>query len=352
MRILFAPDWRAGVPYQSLLADALARRGANVKFLQGYKRGLPLWRLVRNVECDILHLHWPEAYYPQKGTPFDPFRAARFPHDLDLAAQRAALVTTAHNFAIHNRDRELLVKRNVRHSNRKSKLIFAHSESAKQKLVHAFQVNPNLVRVIPHGDLSAALGHPIDQTTARAQLGLGGGKLALMFGTVEPYKGLESVIAWWHQAQPAVNLAIVGKPVSEQYGAWISRAVGSSSRIISRFEFLPDSELRLWLSAADVVIFNYLEIFTSGAACLARSFGVPLLVPHRADTIDLDEPTPYVRRFTDVGPGFHVELDVALSVRPDFAAAAYWRQACSWDVVADITINGYRRALGDLECAA
>ena len=48
---------------------------------------------------------------------------------------------------------------------------------------------------------------------------------------------------------------------------------------------------------------------------------------------------------------FRVELEAALSVRPDFAAAACWRQACAWDRVADLTLEGYRRALGDQECA-
>jgi hypothetical protein len=55
MNILFAPDYRAGVPYQTLLADALIRRGANVRFLQGYKRVFPLSRLLQDQDCDILH---------------------------------------------------------------------------------------------------------------------------------------------------------------------------------------------------------------------------------------------------------------------------------------------------------
>ena len=98
MRILFAPDWRAGVPYQSLLAEALVRRGANVKFAEHYKRVLPLHWLLRDQECDILHLHWPEAYYPRKADALDLFRAARFPYDLDWAIRRTNLVTTAHDF--------------------------------------------------------------------------------------------------------------------------------------------------------------------------------------------------------------------------------------------------------------
>src|SRR6185312_4364456 len=115
MNIVFAPDWRAGVPYQSLLADALVRRGANVRFLKGYKRVLPLGRLLRGEACDILHLHWPDAYYPRRGGALDLFRVARFPFDLDRATQNVALVTTAHHFLAHNRSADMLVERTVRY---------------------------------------------------------------------------------------------------------------------------------------------------------------------------------------------------------------------------------------------
>ena len=352
MNILFAPDYRAGVPYQTLLADALVRHGANVRFLQGYKRVLPLSRLLRGEDCDILHLHWPEAYYPRRGDALDLFRAARFPFDLDRATQKAVLVTTAHNFHAHNRSAEMLVERNVRYANRKSRIVFAHSVGAKQKLVQAFGLDPSLVRVVPHGDLSVAMAHPVSQAEARQQLGLGDGKLALMFGTVQPYKGLEDVIAWWQEARPPIKLAIVGRPATDEYAKHISRTIGDTSQIQSRFEFLSDDALVLWLCAADVIISNYRKIFTSGAASLARSYGVPLLLPRRLDTVELDEPTPYVRRFTDFATDFGVELDAALSTPPDFAAAASWRHACNWDRIAELTMDGYRSALDHKQCAA
>jgi glycosyltransferase involved in cell wall biosynthesis len=352
MNILFAPDYRVGVPYQTLLADALSRRGVNVQFLQGYKRVLPLSRLLQEQDCDILHLHWPEAYYPRHGGAFDLFRIARFPYDLHRAAQKAVLVTTAHNFHAHDRSAETLIGRNVRYANRKSRVVFAHSTGAKRKLVQAFGLDPSLVRVVPHGDLSVAMRPPVSQAEARHRLGLGDGKIALMFGAVRPYKGLEDVIAWWRDAQPAVKLAIVGKPVSDEYARDLSRAIGGTSQIMTRFEFLSDDALGLWLSAADAAISNYREILTSGPASLARSYGVPLLLPRRLDTVELNEPTPYVRRFTDFATDFHAELEAALSVPPDFAAAASWRRACSWDHIAELTMDGYRSALDHQRCAA
>jgi hypothetical protein len=108
----------------------------------------------------------------------------------------------------------------------------------------------------------------------------------------------------------------------------------------------------LWLSAADAVIANYREILTSGAASLARSYGIPLILPRRLDTIELDEPTPYVRRFIDFETDFRGELDAALSTPPDFAAAASWRHACNWDRIAEFTMDGYRAALEHKQYAA
>ncbi len=352
IQVLFAPDYREGVPYQSLLADALAHRGASVRFLEGYKRVLPLSRLLDQQKCDILHLHWPEAYYARRQDGFDLFRTVRFPFDLHRATQKAVLVTTAHNFLAHDRAVELLIARNVRYANRKSRMVFAHSLGAQEKLIQAFDLDPSLVRVIPHGDLSVAMRPPVSQAEARHQLGLGDGKIALMFGAVKPYKGVEDVIAWWKQARPAATLAIVGKPASDAYATHLSRAVGDTPQILTRFEFLSDDALGLWLSAADAVISNYREILTSGAASLARSWGVPLLLPRRLSTIDLDEPTPYVRRFTDFATDFRTELDAALALQPDFAAAAAWREACSWDRIAELTMDGYRSAMGHRQCAA
>jgi glycosyltransferase involved in cell wall biosynthesis len=179
------------------------------------------------------------------------------------------------------------------------------------------------------------------------KLGLGSGKIALVFGTVEPYKGLEEIIAWWQQAQPDVKLAIVGKPMSAEYGSQLELQISDFNKdIIYHFDWLSNELLRLWLSAADVTIFNYREIFTSGAANLARSFGIPIVLPRRLDTVVLGEPNPYVRRFTNFATDFAEQLAAALAMRPDFAAASSWRAACSWDTVARLTANGYRYAIG------
>jgi beta-1,4-mannosyltransferase len=343
--VVFAPDWREGVPYQRLLADALANHGVSVSFLENYKRVLPLRRLMQERRCDLLHIHWPEAYYPAKGDAWDWFRRARFPLDLAGALRRCALAVTAHNLHAHNRPDESFALRNTGATFRSARVVFAHSDIAKTRLVESFGLVRERVRVIPHGDLSVTLGSPMPADEARRALGLKNGKLALVFGAVEPYKGQEAIIEWWKRTKPGATLAIVGKPVSEEYEKQIAKLIGNSPDIVASFGWLDDAQLKLWLCAADVTVFNYRQIFTSGAANLARSWGLPILLPSRLDTITLDEPSPFVHRFTSLDTDFARHLQDALLVAPDYAAAASWRETCAWDTVARLTADGYRMAL-------
>lgn len=341
--VLFAPDWRAGVPYQRLLADALAGQQVRVRFLNGYRRVMPLWRALKSEHCDLFHLHWPEAYFPQMNDGFDWFRRARFSTDLTLATRHAPLVLTAHNLHTHNRPGESFENWNTRSALRRASAVIAHSEAAKAKIVTKFGVASERCHVIPHGDLSVALGAPESRETARAQLGLGDEKQCLIFGAVEPYKGIEEMIEFWRELRPGARLTIAGKPISPAYAAQIESCAASVENVATRLQRLSDEELRLWLSAMDCVIFNYRTIFTSGAACLARSWGVPLLVPARLKTVDLREPHPLVFRFSDKND-FAAVLRAALETPSDYAAAQPWREATSWESIAEKTAAVYRTA--------
>jgi glycosyltransferase involved in cell wall biosynthesis len=346
MRVVFAPDWRNGVPYQRLLADALAAEGVGVRFLTGYKRVLPLTRLLRAQPCDLLHLHWPEAYYTPASPAHHWFRRARFRADLALATRRTPFVLTAHNLHEHNLQHHPFARANYAAAYRRARLVLAHTAAARDALVSAYGLPAEKFRVIPHGDLSVVMPPPLPREEARAQLGLAPGPLALIFGAVEPYKGQEEILAWWKAARPSAQLAIVGKPHTDDYRATITSAAEGIAGVTLRFGWLSDADLATWLSAADCVLFNYRTIFTSGAACLARSRGVPIVIPARLETVDLDEPCPTVFRFDHPGGDLAEKLAAALSTRSDYDAAAGWREKTSWPAVARLTAAAYRDALG------
>jgi len=344
LRVLIAPDWRSGSPYQRLLTEALAAQKIEIDFLSEYRRLLPLARAVPSHSCDLLHLHWPEAYYLVKGSKSDIFRRARFKMDLRLATRSLPMVLTAHNLVPHNRGSEAFVRANAVAAFKTATRIIAHSTMAKDAVVKAMKIDSHRCHVVRHGDLSIGLGGPLPRQEARGRLSLGSDQICLMFGTVEPYKGVEEIISFWKREVPSVTLAIVGKPMTNTYGEAIGAMASDTFQVITRFGWLSDEALKLWLSAVDVVLFNYTSILTSGAACLARSWGVPILIREDLTTVDLDEPSPLVFRFdTDLA----AQLKNALSTVPDYSAASDWRAACDWRLVAQSTIDVYREAVAD-----
>ena len=344
--VVFAPDWRAGVPYQELLAAALEKCGVRVSFFSGYKRLFPLARLAKRFPGQILHLHWPEAFYPKRGDLFDFFRNARFALDLRAASRRNCIATTGHNLYPHDRSSEWFAHRNMAAAHRAASIVFAHSDAAKAKLISSFHLSPTKVRVVPHGDLSVTLGAPCERAAARQGLDIAShARIALLFGTIEPYKGQEELITWWRERNPDVTLVIAGKPESSEYEDKIRKMIGGGPNILLRAGWLSDEQLRQWLSAADVALFNYRTILTSGAASLARSWGLPVILPHRLDTVALDEPSPFVHRFHEMDRDFQDCLTAAMLQPADYPAARGFRENCNWDRIAGLTVDGYRDAL-------
>ena len=137
----------------------------------------------------------------------------------------------------------------------------------------------------------------------------------------------------------------MGRPCTSEYGEAIARQAAGIPGVEVRLGWLRDERLRLWLSATDCVLFNYREIFTSGAANLTRAYGVPTLLPARLTTVVLDEPNPRVQRFTDPKLDLAEHLNEVWSLGSGYAEAAGWREETAWARVAATTAAAYRAAL-------
>jgi glycosyltransferase involved in cell wall biosynthesis len=171
-------------------------------------------------------------------------------------------------------------------------------------------------------------------------------KLALVFGRIAPYKGIEELLTFWNRSRLGINLVIVGGSVVPGFTERLAKlANDSKSRIILRAKRASDKQLALYLSAADCAIFNYPSLLTSGSAVLARSAGLPILFPRWLRTVDLGEPSPRVYRFDQLDKVFAELLHHAVDLSRDSASAADWRTATQWEVVANKTVQAYRRVL-------
>lgn len=135
-------------------------------------------------------------------------------------------------------------------------------------------------------------GQPIDVETARRRLHIPETqKLILFFGFIRPYKGLDLLLQ--AMADPriresGIRLMIAGEFYEDRkpYDALIE-ALKLKDRLILQTDFIPDSQVRDYLCAADFVIQPYKQATQSGVTPLAYHFEKPMLVTRVGGLPDL-----------------------------------------------------------------
>jgi glycosyltransferase involved in cell wall biosynthesis len=155
-------------------------------------------------------------------------------------------------------------------------------------------------------------GDPVPQGVARERLRAKGvdigdtDRILLFFGFIRKYKGLD--IALEAMADPrikarGIRLLVAGEFYEDAgpYRELIAR-LGIDDLLLLRTDFIPDSEVRDYLCAADAVIQPYRNATQSGVTPLAYHFekpmivsdvgGLPALVPHeKVGLVAAPEPT-------------------------------------------------------------
>jgi glycosyltransferase involved in cell wall biosynthesis len=147
-------------------------------------------------------------------------------------------------------------------------------------------------RFVQH-PLYDTFGDIISKTEARKHLGLQENeKIILFFGFIRKYKGLDLLFdAMKNLEGSGIKLLVAGEFYEDKklYKEQIER-LGIAGQLILRTDFIPDSEVKYYLCAADAVIQPYRNATQSGVTPLAYHFekpmivtnvgGLPSLVPH------------------------------------------------------------------------
>ncbi len=225
-------------------------------------------RLARRLRPDVVHLHCTN--------PIALLYVGLLRHRL------RPLVLTAHVVTPHER---MPLQRAIwGRIYRPVDLVVAHSEFDRRRLLEELAVAPGRVTVIPHGEYGffARRGEPIERATARLDLGLEpGNEVALFFGYVREYKGLDLLLEAWPavaSARSAARLVVAGDPVRldrgrrEELREWATRL-----GVVHRFGYVPFSEVARYFAAADVLVMPYRRISQSGVLYLALSLGVAVV---------------------------------------------------------------------------
>ncbi len=150
------------------------------------------------------------------------------------------------------------------------------SETDRRDL-ESFNLQGRILR-LPHPS-GQGFGKPIDKERAKSHLDLTG-NILLFFGLIRPYKGLPRLL----EALPLIlqkvdcTLLVVGEFYEEKNRCLhLIHTLGLTSRVHVIDRFIPDDEVSLYFSAADLVVLPYESATQSGIVPIAYAFERPVV---------------------------------------------------------------------------
>lgn len=285
MQILAAPAFinEKINPYNALLYRELQKLGVNVgeyhhtKALQDQPR--------------LVHFHWPDGYINQPGLAKTWQRILLLSTMVCLLKIKGVkLVWTVHNTAPHDALRPRLSRSFMQWFIRRCDGFIFMSEANKAAFYQRYKPSSKShYTIIPHGHYRSCYPAAIDKQEAKQKLGLDAHKKVLLFvGRVKPYKNIPNLLQAFNEEQREdYQLVIAGKPDSAELQAELESIKHPSNRLF--LQFIPDDELNVYMSAADIVILPYKGLLNSGALLLALSYNRPVIAPHMGAVADLQK---------------------------------------------------------------
>jgi glycosyltransferase involved in cell wall biosynthesis len=111
---------------------------------------------------------------------------------------------------------------------------------------------------------------------SKKRLHLHGRNVALFFGHVRPFKGLDIALRAWRRLRSDVVLLVAGEAWWESEADYRDLARGLDN-VVFEFRFIPDAEIANYFTAADVVLAPYRREAQSGVALTAFHFSRPVI---------------------------------------------------------------------------
>jgi glycosyltransferase involved in cell wall biosynthesis len=208
-----------------------------------------------------------------------PMLRSRLPLDLwfvEFCRKRGSkIVLTVHDLLPH--DTGEAHKQAFRELYRMVDGLICHSDNIRMRLGEEFAVPEEKIAVIPHGPFFYDLPEMNSEQTLRS-FNLEPGKLLVLWqGIIFPYKGIDLLLNAWQQVEANNDdafLLIVGTGApefAEQIREQISRL--DLKRVQLHLRFISTEELVALYRAADIVVYPYRAITTSGALATGLALG-------------------------------------------------------------------------------
>ena len=283
--MLFWPDYSRNNPYQRLLYGQLRQDmeviagniDAALKTIEQFKD---------DPSRVTFHLHWLNFVLLDIT---DPDQARIAVDDFVTKIEKfvwkgGKLIWTIHNTLSHDTPfPELEVELSTRIAAAADVLHF-HSESSIDEVAEAFDFPREKVRISRHGSYIGAYPDYVPAEKSRAVLGIDDTDDVILFtGQIRPYKGVEQLVSVFRRIladRPNALLVLAGMQQFDPLESLKSKLSDfEKSRIRSTGKFVDDAELQLFFHAADMAVYPYQKILTSGSLLLALSYGTPPVIP-------------------------------------------------------------------------
>lgn len=233
--------------------------------------------------------------------------------------------------------------------------IICHSDNIKARLKLEFSVPEEKISVIPHGPFFYDLPDPGSPHTL-ASFEIEPGKLLVLWqGIIFPYKGVDLLLDAWHRVEASdddARLVIAGTGAPEfleQIREQIARL--DLKHVTLHPRFISTDELVALYRAADILVYPYRAITTSGALATGLALGKTIVASdlpvfrellvnrENALLIDPQNSTQLATALIDLSRNSTLRNQLAAQVR----AMNFGNQ--SWKDIAEKTLQSYKIAL-------
>ena len=270
-------------PYLTVLKHELELARAEVIWLD--KLDIPTLTRLR-LQCEVLHIHQIKEYE-------NPFTGEGSREQVVNASREIATIWAAKRLGyrifwtmVNEPDRELLGEWIAHHGRlalfHMADKIFCQTHDSTRWLRNAFsEVEAEKVEFFPTHAFHSFYPATLTRAQALKKLGIEPrGKVFLVYGNVQPYRGLTDIISLFGRGRLSRHTLIVGgQPVHKHYAKTIEGICERFPNVCARIKPIDRNEVQQYFQAADFCAYPYRQMSHSGWMMLALTFGRPVIVP-------------------------------------------------------------------------
>jgi glycosyltransferase involved in cell wall biosynthesis len=157
---------------------------------------------------------------------------------------------------------------------RRGKVLVTHAAPEAREGWRRSRGRRTITTFLPVHELGRAIP---SRAAARQTLGIEpDAKVALFFGHIRPFKGLDIALRAWGELKSDVSLLVAGEAWWKSEEHYREQAAGLGN-VRFDFRFIPDAEIATYFAATDVVLAPYRIEAQSGVALTAFHFARPVI---------------------------------------------------------------------------